>query len=280
MSLTQITEASDSKKYLKEFLNKPKLEPFDNIVEPSTTRYSRVGVAFDYAFRFGLLHRLDSNVNIRSGLVAGASVYVVVKEMFPEYFDELKSKFENAKETLEAHEISNELNGKLAARAAFELADLDPIFRTKMMFPSPPITDEEITELIQLYDLIDFSIFESHEQIFLNPTFNKGSRRVGGADADIIAGDTLIDIKTTKHTKFTPEMLRQLIGYSLLANRFGIDYQNGDISNQQIKKIAIYFSRGGKLFVMNLDDCISKKDQKVVLEWILNQDMTRKDIKI
>ena len=280
MSLTQIVEESNSKKFLKQYLNKPKMETTANSVEPTTTRYSRIGVAFDYAFRFGLKHRLGDRTNSRSGLVAEASVHNVVKEMHPEYYQRFSDKLENAIFWMENSEIDDSEEGRMAAKAAFELADLDPIFRTKMLFPFPEITEIEVEELIALYNLIDFEIFENSEKIFLNPVFGNGSRKVGGADADIIVDDMLIDIKTTKHPKFKPEMLRQLVGYSLLANKFGVNYENGDCLPHKITKMAVYFSRAGKFFIMNLDDCVQPKEQQTVLDFILNHEFSRDDIEI
>lgn len=280
MSLTQIVEESNSKKFLKQYLNKPKMEAIANSVEPTTARYSRIGVAFDYAFRFGLKHRLGDKTNSRSGLVAELSVHIVVKEKYPENYQRFSDKLENAIFWMESSEINDSEEGRLAAKAAFELADLEPIFRTKMLFPFPEITETEVEELIALYSLIDFEIIENSEKIFLNPAFGDGSRKVGGADADIIVDDMIIDIKTTKHPKFTPEMLRQLVGYSLLANKFGVITENGDCAPHKITKMAVYFSRAGKFFMMNLDDCVNREDQQTVLDFILNHDFSRDDIEI
>ena len=280
MSLTRIVEESNSKKFLKQYLNKPKMDVISNSVEPTTTRYSRMGVAFDYAFRFGLKHRLGNKTNSRSRLVAELSVHNVVKEMYPEDYLRLSDKLENAIFRMENSEINESEKGRLAAKAAFELADLEPIFRAKMLFPFPEITETEVEELIALYGLIDFEIFENSEEIFLNPAFGDGSRKVGGADADIIVDDMIIDIKTTKHPKFTLEMLRQLVGYSLLANKFGIISENRDCAPHKITKMAVYFSRAGELFTMNLDDCVQPKEQETVLDFILNHKFSRDDIEI
>lgn len=48
-----------------------------------------------------------------------------------------------------------------------------------------------------------------------NPTFD-GSADVGGADADIIIGDTLFEIKTTIKPGIRTEWLRQIMAYALL----------------------------------------------------------------
>ena len=279
MSLTQILEESQSKKFLKNLLKKPKMHLFENLVEPTTKRYSRMGVAFDYALRFGLFHRFSSNV-YQTPLVAGKAVYIVVKENFPSKFNRYRVNFEEAKNILETSEISNSMEGRKAAEAAFVLADLDPIFRTKMMFPETPISEVEITELIELYNLIDFEIFAEYDRIFLNPHFNDGSRRVRGADADLIIGDTLIDVKTTKHPKLTLEMIRQLVGYSLLCNKFGIGGYNSEKYNQTINKVGIYFARAGEFFVVELSNIIDETNENIILNWILNHEYSNLGVEI
>jgi len=58
----------------------------------------------------------------------------------------------------------------------------------------------------------------------LNPTF-EGSSHVGGADADLILANTLIDIKTKKNPNTATYYLYQLLGYVLLdyTDQYGID---------------------------------------------------------
>jgi hypothetical protein len=57
---------------------------------------------------------------------------------------------------------------------------------------------------------------------------------VGGADADLIAGDTLIEIKTTKTGAIERDQVRQLVGYVCLA-RASQAYE--------VNKVAVYASR-------------------------------------
>lgn len=279
MSLSQILEESETKKFLKNLLTKPKIHKFENIVEPTTNRYSRIGIALDYALRFGLAHHFPSQVYDRP-LVAGLAVNIVVKENFPSEFERCKEQLEKATHTLKTIEISNSSEGRTAAHAAFLLADLDPIFRIKLMFPETPITETEISELIELYSLIDFDYFAPHEKIFLNPHFNVGSSRVRGADADLIIGDTLIDFKTTKHPKLTLEMVRQIVGYSLLCNRFGVGGYDSPKVMQNISKVGIYFARAGELFVVKLSEIVDEENEEAILDWILNHDYSNEEVEI
>ena len=74
------------------------------------------------------------------------------------------------------------------------------------------------------------------EMPILNPTF-EGSRDVGGADADMIIGSCLIDIKTTVRARIERNWLYQLLGYVLL------DY--GDI--YRLESVGVYLARQGTL---------------------------------
>ncbi len=72
------------------------------------------------------------------------------------------------------------------------------------------------------------------EPCWLNPTF-EGSNDVGGADADLILGSALIDIKATVNPKIGRPWLWQLLGYALLdySDQYGID------------TVGVYLSRQG-----------------------------------
>ena len=63
-----------------------------------------------------------------------------------------------------------------------------------------------------------------HQPCRIGPTF-EGSRDVGGADADVILGTSLIDVKTTVDPKVARDGLWQILGYALLdySDAYGID---------------------------------------------------------
>ncbi len=74
-------------------------------------------------------------------------------------------------------------------------------------------------------------------QATLNPHFD-GSGDVGGADADLIIDDCLIDVKTTSSASYNTMWLRQLMGYVLL------DYSD----RHHIGSLGLYLARR-RLFV-------------------------------
>ena len=106
------------------------------------------------------------------------------------------------------------------------------------------------------------------EPILLNPTFGKASRMVGGADADIVAGGMLIDIKTTKKPKLDRRHFDQLAGYYALAAIGGIDGMDKfGAGGSPIDKLGIYFSRYGKLHAFSVDDLARDDPGEFVAEF-------------
>ena len=97
-------------------------------------------------------------------------------------------------------------------------------------------------ELECLLDLFDpTSLLHPKSLIVLNPTFTL-SPNVGGAYADLIVDDRLIDFKTSKRPEVTKGHLLQLIGYKALADLGGVEV--GDqISKIAVSSIEIYFAR-------------------------------------
>jgi hypothetical protein len=81
----------------------------------------------------------------------------------------------------------------------------------------------------------------------LNPTFD-GSLDVGAADADMIVGRCLLEIKTTIDPRALPSgIVYQLIGYVLLdySDEFGID------------AVGVYLSRQAILVCWPLEEILS-----------------------
>ena len=124
----------------------------------------------------------------------------------------------------------------LFLESCLSLARLDVVFRTGMLFSETIVSSEDKRDLADLRRLLVVAkkvIPKPKHRLLLNPLFTK-SGLVGGADADMILDDTLIDIKTTKSLKFTQEMYSQLLGYYAL-----------DTGKRKITHVGIYFSRYG-----------------------------------
>lgn len=95
-------------------------------------------------------------------------------------------------------------------------------------------------------------LFRPKKSIFLNPAFAL-SVNIGGADADLIVDNRLIDIKMSKQLLVTKSQLLQLAGYKILADLGGLDI--ADRPHQvQIDRLGVHFPRYNALFEMEVEE--------------------------
>ena len=184
---------------------------------PRTKNYTLIGTAFDYLLRFYIS---------RNSLVVNNNWICEEVKEFAKYEDDLKEIVEkiinNAKNSFDNY-IKTGLLTEDIIRSVIQLAKLDGIFRSGGLLPnSIDIEQNDIEDLKKLYSIIPHDIFKTNKQCILNPSFGTASLMVGGADADLILGDTLIDIKTTSSLKFPRSYFLQLIGYYILNDLAGI----------------------------------------------------------
>ena len=163
--------------------------------------------------------------------------------------------------------LNNGIMTRSLLRDSIFLAQLDGIYRTGRVDVFHPINERDVDDLENLLNVakeIDF--FSTFSHCILNPIFGTASALVKGADADLIIGDTLIDIKTTMHPKeqFLDAWL-QIVGYHIL------NMINNDA--YQIKNIGIYFSRHGMLRIFpvsmlgNIDIFIRSFKEEIIAEY-------------
>jgi len=175
----------------------------------------------------------------------------------------LTYKYKSAKENYEKFIASGQISNHLLADTLF-LAKLDLYIRIGVIVPDLFYENElDIQDLNSIFSTLNFKDFTAKETCILNPTFGKGSLIVGGADADIILDDTIIDIKVTKHLKLEREYLNQTIGYYILALIGGID----KVQNGKIKNIGIYFARHGFLWKFPISEFGNEKKLTNFKEW-------------
>ncbi len=243
--------------FKKEFpLERIKLEG-ELTAPPITKNYPLVGTAFDYLFRFYLEHKNPNCITKR--WVAEASVLRMDLDLETgltedrQGIDLLKTskKMKDLLDKSKKIQAKFQSNGKLddeIIQTAVTLAQMDVYYRQGLV-PSNLGTVEEgdIKDMRNLISLVDADLFKAKKHCYLNPTFGYGSTLVGGADADLIVDNALIDIKTTKNLAFTQEMFNQLIGYYILAKL-------GEVNESQkipIEKVGIYYSRHGILHTIS-----------------------------
>lgn len=153
---------------------------------------------------------------------------------------------------------------EILERYCFVLALFEEIFRaglknasrtSLLLIPKPRKSIDEMLAIPQVEWIDDLSaifalFYKHHNQLLnhphvLNPDF-VGSRYVGGADADMIVDNCLIDIKTSIYARIEPIYLHQLIGYLLL------DFDDAF----HLDSVGIYLARQGELLQWDISDFI------------------------
>ena len=215
--------------------HKPKLDIMGELKAPPISKnYGTVGTAFDYVLRL-LINR--ENVDLVSGFHIVAEHSIGKDKYRKSFVNEFKNK---------QHEYVSDKSMKLdeLLPMCIILAKMDSEYRCGLKIPDDDLFSydtKDIKDLKNLVSLVDISQFKAKERCLLNPTFGKSSQDIGGADADLVIDNTMIDIKTIKNLEFTAETFRQLMGYYLLHLRENKAF--GDI-----KHLGIYYSRFGLLW--------------------------------
>lgn len=230
----------------------------DLAAPPVTRRYAAIGTAFDYLARWWLRRRFpdaverpwvaESCVECLESVPGAAGAAAAGRRLVGRAREEYGSYLDTGEAT----------DGMF--RAAFGLVGLDSFIRSGRAdgIGSEPGAGD-IADLRQLWDLLESGdLGGAWEPVALNPTFGRATDLVGGADADIIADDMIIDIKTTKSGRFTADYYHQLVGYWALSRMGGVDGLNftmiDGLRSHPIGRLGVYFSRHGALRHMSVPD--------------------------
>jgi len=284
MSLTSILKKENGRANLKTwFCNhfpNPGVKKDANIIAPSlqTTNSGEVGTAFDYLFRFNL-ERINKEVFVKQDSWVSLEALISIqndltfsnpnKTITIGYNNErrvdrvkileyIQNEFNNAlinyKNFLKDGILSNQL-----IKSSIFLAKLDLRIRMGIIDANIDfINPQTIEELYNLFTIVPWDKFKAKNHCILNPTFVKSSALVGGADADLIIDNKLIDIKTTKNLAIKREDLNQIIGYYFLSL-----IEDGDNNKTiEIESVGIYFARYGYFWQKPLQDYYEKPELK------------------
>lgn len=263
MSLTSLIRTDkELRDKIKEAFSRPKLEKNKPLlVEPLTKNYSLVGIAFDYIFRF-YLERLNSINNYSKTWIAEQAIDLLKhnQEVYEVGVGIINNVKELKKEFIETGELSQEL-----IRQTLRMSYIDPVFRAGVGIEYIGLDADkaDIEDIKKQFNLIDEKLFIAKDICILNPTFGKASMLVGGADADLIIDNKLIDIKTTKKLELKFNDFCQVIGYFLLHIIGGINGRK----ELEINQLGIYYSRYGYLFLCNTKDLIDDNSLQKFTEW-------------
>ena len=288
MSLTSFLRTKDVRERFRQEFQKPRFSAKkDLLAPPLTKRYSLVGTAFDYLLRFYLQHLNPDAVTGRwvaelsishplSPLLTNVVLDVTTDRISfteTEQTKKVQRIIEQAKEVHSNYLSSGEMTDEVV-KSALLLAQLDPIYRAGFVDQNiGTVHKEDVTDLRNLISIVNPKMFRARELCLLNPIFGEGSKLVGGADADLVTDDTIIDVKTTKKLALQRKHFDQLIGYYVLHEIAGV----GELRPKpEISKVAIYFSRHAYLYVLELDGIIDRQTFPDFVRWFKDRASARK----
>ena len=230
-----------------------------------------VGTAFDYLLRFELQRRAPHAVAERwvaeSAPYSGISwepemTTVECEELFDDGIDpgdyltleevlkQVEVTIAEAKAAVAAYvknKAPNRARQTDLAAHAIRLAKLDSVSRGRPLDPQfEKVDPEDVQDLLDLLAIVPFDTLLHKEVLLLNPTFGDSSRIVGGADADLIIGNLLVDCKATKKSEIRARDLDQLLGYYLLAR----NQRHTDSTFPAIDRLGLYYCRHGHLWTV------------------------------
>ena len=268
------TELSSSKSWVNQFFKRnlagvvkfaqtegPRIKALETKVptELKGRALTRVGTAIDYGIRLEMgLQPLESQV-IAEGIFRMELFGV---ENTPEERSRWAEELRLCLKPLDDNSSDED-----RARSAILLAHLDAGFRSGGQWGGSMVdlarevrhgwtldnfldvaAQKETAEVVELMRLAREALsLEREQEAILGPQF-KGSKNVGGADADLILRTHLYDIKTTTNPRNgLPNTIRQLIGYVLL------DWDD----EYSIEGVGLYFSRQGQKVEWDLDELLA-----------------------
>lgn len=178
--------------------------------------------------------------------------------------EQLMSEARNAYE----HYLSQGVIDNQLLSAVIFLAQMDP----KHLFDQGyneyklgKIYQRDIKDLDTLIKLFDPKLFKADKTCVINPKFQAEPRRSGGAQADLVIDDTLIDVKTTSKLQvYLPEWY-QILAYFALTTCKDVDGMNLSLA---IKRLGIYFARFGELFIVETKDIVKRKSFRSLVRWV------------
>lgn len=230
---------------------------------PITTNYGLVGTAFDYLLRFYLKRVYPQAIDNR--WVAEEAVEIT--SSVPAFFEMANLMLTESKKVYKEYLKTGKMTDELKKASIF-LAQLDFIYRSGEIYQNfGEIDDNDVVDLTNLILCVKPELFKPKNRLLLNPAFGKSSQMVGGADADIIVDDMLIDIKTTKNLELKISDFHQLIGYYMLSRLGKIN----DEYDLDLKTLAIYFSRHGVLYSIPIDIIFKNTNMDKFLIWFENK---------
>lgn len=244
------------------------------LVAPRSGRPALLGAAFDYLFRFEVHRRAlgaegrswvaeqapamlraaaEGEIELEVADGSGPPMYLPPPGGFRRAAKRAEKVLDEARCAAAEYALTGSPDPdavRVLAAHALRLARLDlvlraGIFDTRLTEAAPA----DVEDLLALLGVLPFErlLPRGDARVLLNPIFGEAGESVGGADADFIAGDMLVDLKTTKVPVIRTEHLDQLLGYFMLARRARRTERRFPI----VRHAALYFARHAELCVID-----------------------------
>jgi len=254
-----------------------------------------VGGAFDYLLRFEIQRRAPHSVGRSWAAEASAAILSLTNGIVFAGSSALNG--QGPEHKLRPEEIAKRAHGivqearaavdsfcrrnvsdtgalKELAAHALRLAKLDIVLRARLLDPTFDRAEEEdIEDLISMISIAPVDNLLSADAIFLNPTFGSTGRILGGADADLISGGTLIDFKVTKKLSMEAQWLDQLLGYFLLWRK----ERSKTPALPEIRRAGFLFARHGHLWTFDASAWTEHPDFLRIERWFFK---TAKELRL
>lgn len=231
------------------------------IAPPISDRYALVGTAFDYALRF-YVQRLNPSAIEPASWIAENAVSLLANN--PILYANGQAAVDGARQHHKVFLKNGRFTDELLT-STLRLARLDALYRAGVGHDAiGGIHTDDVRDLRNLLAIVESATFTARGLCLLNPTFGEASLLVGGADADLVIDDMLIDIKTTKNFKLTSNDFQQLIGYYILHEIAGSSLST---PKGAINKLGIYVARYAYLHVFAIRELINSKTFPRFVVW-------------
>ncbi len=301
MSLTSFLELRDVKEKFRSEFPIPSVRIGCPILAPPVSRRrGLIGTAFDYLLRF-YVHRLNRRKVPRSSkrrwvaeealeyldwivivdVVGKDGRRTLMGEEVEDLADKARAALREAKALYRTYVRTGELTDELIA-STVRLAHLESFYRSGRRVIGDPddVSEEDVEDLRRLISVAQENehLFRASRVCLLNPTFGAASGMVGGADADIIVDETLIEIKTTAVPKVDRDWVYQLVGYYVLSRVCGIDglhytktLRIRKLRKPWITRLGVYFARFGHMETWDADEIVNHKRFPEFVRWFCDR---------
>ncbi len=225
-------------------------------VTPTAAEPIIVGTAFDYWLRAWIARTWSAVPRAEGKWVAEAAMDMPQFAFADPETDALEHRLKEVRDLYNAYVAGGEQLLAALLRGCLFLARLDLIYRANVdepdFFRINPKDLEDLQALAKLAMARRY-VFAPKERVIFNPHFRALGRLVGGADADLVIDDLLLDIKVSARAR-SPRTAyqRQLIGYWILAAMQGEPWP--------IRRLGVYIARDGTLFTLPVERLIERVD--------------------